>query len=315
MNHSESDELIFAVNRYFQRNRLKRKLNNIQSNLQDTEQLISELTEIAKTKLDDVELLKRRGIPRLFFELTGSLEERQGEEEQEAQNAFAKLEDAHESLQVLSDEAAMCERQLDDLLDVDSTLEIKMIELQAAGRPIPYGPAYTVGQTYLAIKEVEEKIAFGEQAADDLLLAKKIFYGSPDIDLYLTSSAQSGIEPVVKYLEQAQNNLQYFNIDFSTELGEAIKLMKQSVIRARNKPQKIRFSIFGIFGILIDHVVENAIQAPSQTHFRSDLISASLRKIEDLSRQIPKLIKTLNQEKPALQKRFNELEQQWNTTL
>lgn len=219
------DELIHQVSRFFKRNKLKRRLNQLQQDLKQTEKLVGELTQKAQEQLEDVEILKKKGLASSFYRLKGTLEDKISAEEKEMRNAFSKLKQAKESLLVIQDEIESTTRNLSDFVDIDSTLELLAIKVHNMNfnSDSILQIAHTTSQTHLLIREIEEKIAFGDQAKNDLTVVRNnLSHLVENVGIGTQSRDSKNIANSLDILETVKDHLHYFDEPLSFETSKII---------------------------------------------------------------------------------------------
>ena len=281
-------ELIQAVDRFFKRQRLMRQKQAIEEQIYGTEQLIAELTEKAQLELDDVEILKREGLPRLFISFQGKLEERIEREEKEFNAAFSKLKKGHESLEILEDKRNQLVTELEQFADASNSLEILALHPPPLGEDHQLNEAISTAQTLLLIREFEEKMAAAEQAEIDVRHAQ--------------SEDQRGMKKKsIEYMHKAHENLDFCAPSLNPKLSRILRILKSDL----NKPNRAYPE-----PTLLEQTVDLFVGNNTLTNQPNECLG--MRDFEQLRREILSKIKTLKKEHAKSVERLVTLEKVWN---
>ncbi|MEM8861160.1 MAG: hypothetical protein AAGD96_22780 [Chloroflexota bacterium] len=267
-------------------------MTQLQKDIALTQKLIEELTQKAQGEFEDVEILKREGIPKLFHRLRGTLEDKIAAEEKELHNAISKLKNAQESLELMQADAVLIENQLCPYKNVDSDLEALTLKSKSTGNNDRLNLSISATQTLIGIKKITGSITLGDQIVEELAKAKNElvqitqevpdyeFFGptrSMDLRIYLSRLKQS-----LTFLKRTKEEISQFDNSLMNQAVECINRLNA-----------------------VNAVIDIPMTALSQ-------LNTSILLIDELSLLVSTKNHQLDNEKLDMNQALYLLEQQWD---
>ncbi|MEM9775941.1 MAG: hypothetical protein AAF902_15300 [Chloroflexota bacterium] len=305
MDDALQKELIHHVSRFYQRNKLRRKLTWLNEDLKQKQKLIDELTQDAQTELEDVEILKQRGLPYFYHKLRGSLDDKISAEEREMLDAFSKLEKVHESLLMLQNEIDLNEKSLKNFSDVDSVLEILAFRIDQPETSGLLGTAFSTMKCQSLISDIDGKLEFGEQSEEELKAAQTELQLAQVPGPLAGANTRLRIRTALHLTSAAVDHLNFFDSD----LKKDTELMREKLSQIQTEggnPNSI--VLLGLIGVVTGNPLVLTTAA-----IGSVTGNPNRHNIENIRRRILKNIKALKRQRSRAIQELFRLEKHWDT--
>ena len=295
MSDNYPTELIKAVERKLQRDKIIRKLDAVQSEIDVEKVRFEQITANLAQETADVEALQKMSLTSIAQTIIGKKAERLEKEQAEQMAAQIKYQTTFHLLEIMQAEKTGLNEELKYYDGADKKLAELLADKPKAANDTLIRHAEMLGESHARLAEIDEALTAGNEAANQFYLAIAFLNDAKKLGVFdlfgggiLASAAKhSNLSEAQKYAEQAQINLQRFN----RELHD----VDQTAIPDIQLSDRARFADIFFDGLFTDLYAQNRINqsleelkgAQSAVHHKIDLLnslrdreSADLEKIE-----------------------------------